>query len=212
MSTRPTDLPIWATDGGAQVTEPTTPEKEAGHVGGDPFFGDYANWWQNLVYQWAQYLNDPDGGEFLHGTRTIKVIAGTCQTNGTILNATSDFGKVELDVTTEYIFCPVTIPKGARLIGIGGKAQDNATGTTLVQFQVMYRTVGNFSTFTDSGDIVATDGSGAVQTVFDSSLADLPKVFGDGVGEAASAMIKVSVSAAHLCTIAEIHYTYDRPA
>lgn len=58
MSAKPTSLPIWATDAAAQVTEPNLAKKQQGHLGGEPLFGDYENWWKNLVYRWAEYLRD----------------------------------------------------------------------------------------------------------------------------------------------------------
>lgn len=55
MSVRPSDLPEWGTDGGAEITEPPTPA-EAEFVGGDPFFADYANWFNNLAFLWIEHF------------------------------------------------------------------------------------------------------------------------------------------------------------
>jgi hypothetical protein len=83
MSTKPSSLPIWATDGGAQITEPNLGKKQDGHVGGEPLAADYQNWWQNLVYLWAEYLSDGD----LSGDHTID---GNLDVDGD-LSATGSF-------------------------------------------------------------------------------------------------------------------------
>jgi hypothetical protein len=64
MSAKPTTLPIWATDAAAQVTEPNLAKKQQGHLGGEPLFGDYENWYKRLVYLWTEYLRD---GQFSGG-------------------------------------------------------------------------------------------------------------------------------------------------
>lgn len=54
---KPSTLPEWASGGSAEVTEPTLEKKQAGWIVEKPSH-DYFNWWQNLVYRWAAYLDD----------------------------------------------------------------------------------------------------------------------------------------------------------
>jgi hypothetical protein len=67
MATKPVTLPSWGTDtnfsSGAETgspvkVEPSAGAKSQGWVPGQPFRGPRLNWWQNLVYQWAVYLDD----------------------------------------------------------------------------------------------------------------------------------------------------------
>jgi len=67
MSTKPTDLPTWATDAtyssGPESGEDTKIEPSAGFQaeGFKPATyprPEHFNWYMNLVYLWAQYLND----------------------------------------------------------------------------------------------------------------------------------------------------------
>lgn len=67
MATKPSALPLWASDtnfstgpesGTPVKVEPSTGAKQQGWVPGQPWRGPRMNWWQNLVYQWTQYLDD----------------------------------------------------------------------------------------------------------------------------------------------------------
>lgn len=55
MATKPSSLPLWSTTG--PITEPTTPEKQAGWTPGQKPPAQWLNWWQNLVYLWAVWLD-----------------------------------------------------------------------------------------------------------------------------------------------------------
>lgn len=57
MATKPTDLPEWATDPGADVVEPLLAEKQAGWVEATKPPAQWFNWWQLLVFQWIEWLN-----------------------------------------------------------------------------------------------------------------------------------------------------------
>lgn len=57
MATKPSSLPRWA-DVGGDIVEPTSGEKNVGWEPDTKPPAQYFNWWQNLVYQWMQYLND----------------------------------------------------------------------------------------------------------------------------------------------------------
>ena len=63
---KPASLPSWATDtnfssgpksGSATKIEPSAGAKGQGEVPGQPYRAERHNWWMNLVYQWASYLN-----------------------------------------------------------------------------------------------------------------------------------------------------------
>jgi hypothetical protein len=73
VSAKPASLPIWATAVGAQITEPNLAKKQQGHLGGEPFFGDYDNWYKHLVYLWTQYLSDGQlsGGLSIEGETAV---------------------------------------------------------------------------------------------------------------------------------------------
>jgi hypothetical protein len=77
MSTKPTTLPIWNTALTNNVT-PSGAKQAAGFSVSEAPSSSYQNWWQNLVYQWSQYLSD--------AVFTTSVTNGTCFTatgNGT---------------------------------------------------------------------------------------------------------------------------------
>lgn len=57
---KPSQLPQWATNPG-KTFEPDSTRKANGHEIGSRPPARVQNWWQNLVYQWVQYL---DSGNF----------------------------------------------------------------------------------------------------------------------------------------------------
>jgi hypothetical protein len=54
--TAPVQIPTWATDGGASITDPGATKQGIGWIVEIPPH-EYFNWWQNLVGQWIVYLN-----------------------------------------------------------------------------------------------------------------------------------------------------------
>lgn len=54
---KPTSLPIWATDGGAAITEPLLAEKEIGWTSSQKPPAQWFNWWQKTVYLWMVWLD-----------------------------------------------------------------------------------------------------------------------------------------------------------
>ena len=54
---KPASLPRWATDAGADITEPLEPKKDIGWEASEKPPREYFNWWQNLVYEWTEYLD-----------------------------------------------------------------------------------------------------------------------------------------------------------
>jgi hypothetical protein len=59
--TRPLTFPRWADAGGAIVV-PTSGKLDIGFVPGERPPAQYVNWFQNLDYQWLQYLDGQVGG------------------------------------------------------------------------------------------------------------------------------------------------------
>ena len=58
MATKPTDLPEWATDPGADKTAPPTAKQEGGWLPLEKPPHQWFNWFFNLVYQWIAFLQD----------------------------------------------------------------------------------------------------------------------------------------------------------
>lgn len=56
MATKPASLPVWATSGGVTL-EPSAGEKAAGWSAGFRPPARWFNWWMNLVYLWAVWLD-----------------------------------------------------------------------------------------------------------------------------------------------------------
>ena len=64
MATKPASLPEFASGGAAAVTAPTAAKKLLGWVVGEKPPAQYLNWWQELVYNWTQYLDDLENQGF----------------------------------------------------------------------------------------------------------------------------------------------------
>lgn len=56
---KPASLPRWA-DSGGDIVEPNSGKKDTGWVDDEEPANEFFNWWQNNVYQWTQYVNNPD--------------------------------------------------------------------------------------------------------------------------------------------------------
>lgn len=55
---RPPVVPRWATDGGAQIIEPTEGKKNTGWISEEPPPFQFMNWVQNLFGEWTKYFDD----------------------------------------------------------------------------------------------------------------------------------------------------------
>src|SRR5260370_12333751 len=54
--TRPTELPEWASGGGAAIVDPLLTQKQTGWpAGGYQPPGEWFNWYQNNVFKWERY-------------------------------------------------------------------------------------------------------------------------------------------------------------
>ncbi len=74
MASRPAELPQWGDDVDADIVKPTSGKLGLGWKRKERPPGQYLNWYQNLVYQWLQYLDDP-------GSKTLTLNAfasGVC--------------------------------------------------------------------------------------------------------------------------------------
>jgi len=56
MSNRPTDLPEWASGGGADIVTPSTGKKATGWTGGEKPPAQYVNWLQHTIYLWLRWI------------------------------------------------------------------------------------------------------------------------------------------------------------
>lgn len=57
MASKPVTLPVWNTSGANRVT-PSGGLQASGYANGDIVASSELNWFKNLVYQWAAYLDD----------------------------------------------------------------------------------------------------------------------------------------------------------
>lgn len=228
MSAKPTSLPIWATDPAAQVTEPNVAKKQQGHLGGEPLFGDYENWYKRLVFLWTEYLRDAvlagvhrfldavqmDGtltfaagqhvmvsgsGRYRHGPYPLTLPGCACSGPG----LSFDLGAaVILDNTTDRAFWTLPLFAGKRLMSYRVMLADNVTGATTVTFEVVTKTgVGTNS----MGDVVTSAGTGAIQTL--SRTLTAPITLAPGIGVA----LRGISSANNACIIHWVEFTFDDP-
>lgn len=56
----PSELPRWATAGGAQITHPSSGFQDLGYEPNTPAGAGVRNWLDNLAYQWINWLNGQD--------------------------------------------------------------------------------------------------------------------------------------------------------
>ena len=73
MPTKPVSLPVWNTDATNRTT-PSGGKQAAGFSLNEAPSSSFQNWWQNLVYQWVNYLNAPLG---VATTPALTATAGT---------------------------------------------------------------------------------------------------------------------------------------
>lgn len=88
----PTTLPVWATDPEALIVTPSTAKQQQGWTTGTntpqgqgekpPL--QFFNWYQNLVYQWIQYLSTAVGNLPTFGTMATQNANAVDVTGGTI--------------------------------------------------------------------------------------------------------------------------------
>lgn len=86
MATKPSTLPRWNTDGTNRTT-PAAGKLDTGWPVSAPAISSEWNWWQNLVYQWVQWLDGYEGEAHLF-TNSITIAQAT--SNASALNATGN--------------------------------------------------------------------------------------------------------------------------
>src|SRR4051794_17776562 len=82
---KPSTLPDWATSAsGADMTAPSSGKQAQGWTASEFPPHNYFNWWQNLVGQWTDYLND-----FEANTHTWTAVQTHTVTTGSAVVASS---------------------------------------------------------------------------------------------------------------------------
>lgn len=72
----PSELPRWATAGGAQITHPSSGFQDLGYEPNTPAGAGVRNWLDNLAYQWINWLNGQDvANTAAHATLTADALA-----------------------------------------------------------------------------------------------------------------------------------------
>lgn len=79
---KPTDLPEWATDGGAVVTEPSLGKKQSGWLSPEKPSDGVWNWLHNKTYEWLDWLDTNTDGDYLIGRRLTAGTGITLSDNG----------------------------------------------------------------------------------------------------------------------------------
>src|SRR5690554_3330220 len=106
MATKPTDLPEWATDPGADITEPPVGKKAAGWTALEKPPAQWFNWFFNLVYQWIIYLNDLTIGTIEVGVfGEFEITVDTAPAQTLKYQTTGAPGSGDMTFETEYVKC-----------------------------------------------------------------------------------------------------------
>lgn len=104
MPTKPQDNPVWATSGGAEILAPSGTKQQQGFVEEVPDH-KWQNWWQNLVYQWQQWLeNSPPGYDDLGDAADDLADSRTAGSDDPLLAMVNENTDVTApgDVATDY--------------------------------------------------------------------------------------------------------------
>ncbi len=237
MSTRPASPPPeWATDGGAQITEPALGVKQEGNVGGDPLFSDYENWFKNLVFQWLTHFAEGSWTDDIDLTGTFTA-SGVITPNGGItvpsgqhidlVNALSFVKHAErqLDIVP-YIGTGLAVDADGNIeinsasdvawynIPIFAQktvAEIEITCTDAVSdplFIELYSKTGSGLTTLNTGGTINTDGGGGLQTI-------TLNVAGEGVPFqlAFDTAYRMSIqgSGSGTCKVHRVQLTYTHP-
>jgi hypothetical protein len=197
---------------GPNDTAPSSGQKDTGYATNAIAVSSFYNRTLRELYLWAKYLNDPDGGELLHGLRTVCLPGATFGLGATIIgDVANQQGNLTMDATTEVAYYPIVIPTGSRLVAVRARIQDNATGTTRVRIQGYRRSNASSGIALSMNDaaLAQSAGTGAIQTIEANAStpgSEFPRVV--AAGEAV--YIVLTISANNLCTIQRVEYDYDR--
>lgn len=161
---KPSTLPRWATDGAAQIVEPTSGKKDIGHVPGERPPAQYENWFKNSTWEWLDYVDQQ-----LEATRTI-VIPACAGTRGD--GADADYHESSGGVTGVFggeFFIPFGqhLRVGDTITGIRLICDDAAATTVTASARKHAHQVGSASPggAVAIGGSPASDNSGNVQSL-----------------------------------------------
>lgn len=125
---KPSELPEWASSVSADITEPMLAKKQQGWIVEQPAH-DVFNWWMNLVFLWAAWLQAFEST--IHtwtATQTFAAISSSAATltAGTVAGAPS----AGTDITNKtYVDGKFSAPTAQLLGGLSGASQAVVTGS-----------------------------------------------------------------------------------
>lgn len=133
---KPASLPRWA-DVGGDIVEPSSGKKDIGWIVSEQPPHSYFNWFQNLVYQWCDYL-DGLTGEALTWTAAHVFQSTVNMTNGTAADtltvaATGSSARFAIRGTgsaTEGAFVGTSARNGGAIVGTNTGTGGSAAGVT----------------------------------------------------------------------------------
>lgn len=87
----PTDSTEWATSAGAEISEPSTGQKQTGWTHGTKPPAHWFNWWMRAVYRWIAYYGTKDAANGLVGldANAAAAIAAASGASGAALTVTT---------------------------------------------------------------------------------------------------------------------------
>lgn len=186
---KPSTLPEWATDGDAQVVEPTSGKKAIGWVPREHPPAQYLNWWQRLVYEWIEWLD---------GERSMVIPAADACPEGGDANWSFTGGFWTALGTSQSLHFPIRLPVGARVTGYTVCAdRDGDTVTAAL------RVGSDGGSFPSGGSASLSAGSGF--QVFSSGTIDHTMTAGS------QAFVEVVAGASGATKVRWVEVSYEHP-
>lgn len=122
----PSEVPEWASGGGALITDPSSGKKAAGWIPAEEPPAQYFNWWMNNVYQWALVVQ----ATYALITRFARTPIPT--TNGSFAIDPAD-GKLKVQTLTggaAEVHVDLPLLKGERLVNVRVRIHEGSTAGT----------------------------------------------------------------------------------
>jgi hypothetical protein len=94
----PTDNTQWATDGAAEIAEPSLGQKQDGWDVSDKPPAGWLNWWMRAVYRWVFYYGTKDTAGGVVGLHDTDNRAQWAAASGTALTVTGAGSECSLEV------------------------------------------------------------------------------------------------------------------